>query len=567
MDISKLRERFGFKGVVSMDEGIRAKFSEDMSIFRVMPRAAVFPEDVDDIKALVRFAREARKNDPGVSLTARSAGTDMGGGPLTESIVVSFTEHLNRIKEIHISPFDFTPSAKLGINQDNDSYAIVEPGVYYRDLERLLDAKGMMYPPYPASKDLCALGGMVSNNSGGEKTLEYGKTEDYVEEVKLVLADGEEHSFAPLTRAAFAEKLKEEGYEGDIYRKLFRLIEKNYDALQRAKPDVSKNSAGYYLWNVWNRATGVFDMTKLIVGSQGTLGLITEAKLRLVPKRKYSRLAVIFTKSLDPVPDLVKAILPLHPESIESYDDRTLSLALEFFPSLVKLMKGSIVTLAFQFLPELLMLMRGGFPKMVMLIGMTSDDEGDIVRRMRELEMKARMFPVQIRLIHTDAEAKKYWTIRRQSFALIHSHAKGKYAAAFVDDVIVKPEYMPEFLPKVNAVLDKYASKLIYTIAGHPGNGNFHIIPLMDLGDPAARAAIPAISDEVYDIVLRYKGSITAEHNDGLVRTPYLEKMYGKEITALFDHVKDIFDPEHIFNPEKKTGGSLEYGMRHMRTD
>ena len=175
------------------------------------------------------------------------------------------------------------------------------------------------------------------------------------------------------------------------------------------------------------------------------------------------------------------------------------------------------------------------------------------------------IFPVQVRLIHTDAEAEKYWTIRRRSFALIHSHAKNKYAAAFVDDIIVKPEYMPEFLPEVNAVLDKYKSELIYTIAGHPGNGNFHIIPLMDLSDPKVRASIPKISDEIYDIVAKYKGSITAEHNDGLVRTPYLGKMYSKEILGLFAEVKEIFDPEGIFNPGKKTHANLKYAMHHMR--
>jgi len=523
------------------------RYSEDMSIFRIVPELIAFPKDTEDVKVLVRFARDAKRLDPNVSLTARAAGTDMTGGPLNESVIVSFTEHMNIVKEI------------------NERYAVVEPGLYFRDIEPLLDEKGVMYPPYPASKDLCALGGMVANNSGGEKTLRYGKTEDYVEEVKLILGDGEEHTFSPLEGILLQRKLEEDGYEGNIYRKMYALLETHYDVIKAAKPDVSKNSAGYYLWNVWDRKTGIFDLTKLIVGSQGTLGLLTEATLRLIPKKKYSRLAVIFVKSLDPVPELVKSLLPLGPESIESYDDRTLSLALKFFPSLLKLMKGSLFTLALRFFPEFLMVFRGGFPKMVILVEMTSDDEAELVRRMEDVKEKMEIFPVQVRLIHTDAEAEKYWTIRRQSFALIHSHAKNKYAAAFVDDIIVKPEYMPEFLPEVNAVLDKYKSELIYTIAGHPGNGNFHIIPLMDLSDPKVRASIPKISDEIYDIVAKYKGSITAEHNDGLVRTPYLGKMYSKEILGLFAEVKEIFDPEGIFNPGKKTHANLKYAMHHMR--
>lgn len=552
MDIESIKKTF--KGELKEDPATRATFGEDMSIFKISPELVAFPKDAEDVKVLVRAVRDAkRKGDP-ISLTARAAGTDMTGGPLSESVVVSFTEHFDRIKEIRDTGSD-------------GGYTVVEPGVYFRDLERELDARQLLYPPYPASKDLCALGGMVNNNSGGEKTLRYGKTEDYVEEVTLVMGDGEEHTFRPLKGDALKTKLAEQTYEGEIYRKLHALIEKHYDEIQAAKPKVSKNSAGYYLWNVWDRETGVFDITKLIVGSQGTFGLMTKAKLRLVRKEKYERLAVIFAKSLDPVPDLVRALLPLEPESIESYDDRTLSLALKFFPSLLKLMKGSLFTLALRFLPELFMVLRGGFPKMVMLVSVSGDDEKALEEKMQKLLTKAKEFPVQVRLITSAAEAEKYWTIRRQSFALIHSHAKGKYAAAFVDDIIVKPEHMPTFLPEVNAVLDEYKSKLIYTIAGHPGNGNFHIIPLMDLGDREVRAAIPAISEKIYDIVARYKGSITAEHNDGLVRTPYLGKMYSEAILRLFAETKRIFDPDGIFNPGKKTEGTLAYAMEHVREE
>jgi len=147
---------------------------------------------------------------------------------------------------------------------------------------------------------------------------------------------------------------------------------------------------------------------------------------------------------------------------------------------------------------------------------------------------------------------------------LLHNNTTGKDTAPFIDDFIVKPEYLPEVLPKVNAILDKYKKDLVYTIAGHPGNGNFHIIPLMDLKDARVRALIPQISEEVYRLVFQYHGSITAEHNDGLIRTPYLEEMYGPEIAALFAEVKKIFDPENIFNPGKKVNGSLKYSIDHI---
>ncbi len=331
-----------------------------------------------------------------------------------------------------------------------------------------------------------------------------------------------------------------------------------------AKPKVSKNSAGYYLWNVWDKKT--FDITKVIVGSQGTFGLLTAARLRLVPAPKYTRLVVIFSKTLDPVPDLVNDLLALKPESIESYDDKTMGLAIRFFPTLMKLMKGGLFKLMFEFIPEIGMLLRsGGMPKMIILVSVTADDEKELERKAQEIVAAATKYKLLVRNVKSDAESEEYWTIRRQSFALIHSHVKGMDAAAFIDDIIVEPKYMPEILPQVNAILDKYKDKLVYTIAGHPGNGNFHIIPLVHMDDPETRKIIPEVTEQVYQLIFKYGGSITAEHNDGIIRTPYLKEMYGEKIISLFTETKKIFDPDGIFNPGKKVGDTLQYAAEHMK--
>ncbi len=538
-------------GDVAADDATREKFSRDYSVFKVKPEVVVFPKDVDDVKNLVKFVAKKKAAGENISLTGRSAGTDMTGGPLTQSIVVSFTKYFNHIKEI------------------KSDEAIVEPGVYFRDFEKELVKRGLLYPPYPASKDLCAIGGMVNNNSGGEKTLAYGKTENFVRAVNIVLRDGEVHTIWPLSGHALESKLKEDNLEGDIYRRVKSLIEDHWDAIQKAKPDVSKNSAGYYLWNVWDRERGVFDLTKLIVGSQGTLGLLTEAKLGLVPAKKHSRMAVVFLKDLKPAGDLVEEVLKFKPESIESYDDKTIQVAVKLWRQVLRTMKGNVISLAFQFLPEAWMVLKGGMPKMIVLVELTGDDEKELVKKLMQLRDDVLEFGkthpgVQVRALRNEKEEQKYWAIRRQSFALLHNNTTGKDTAPFIDDFIVKPEYMPEVLPKVNAILDKYKKDLIYTIAGHPGNGNFHIIPLMDLKDPRVRALIPKISEEVYQLIFQYKGSITAEHNDGLIRTPYLEEMYGPEIEKLFVEVKRIFDPENMFNPGKKVGGSLKYNEEHV---
>lgn len=528
-------------GEIVADDASLAEYSNDYSIFQIRPQAVVFPKDKKDVEQLVKWVIGLKKKGVYMSLTARSAGTDMSGGPLNDGLIVSFTKHLNEIK-------------KMG----ND-YAVVEPGVYFRDLEKELDKRGLMYPAAPASKDFCAIGGMISNNSGGERSLNYGKTENFVQSLKVVLSDGKTYEIKPLSATQLRKKIAGKSFESGVYKKVYNLIEKNYDEIKRAKPNVSKNSAGYALWNVWNKKT--FDLTKLFVGSQGTLGFVTEAKLRFVKKKKFSRLVVIFAKTLEPVPGLVQSILPLKPESIESYDDKTAGLAMKFLPAILKMMKGSAIALGFKFIPEFLMILKGGFPKMIILVEIASDSESELEQKSEKVRKAALRFPVQVRIIRDKSEEEKYWIIRRQSFALLHSHVKGLEAASFVDDVIVKPEYMAKFLPRVNEILDRHKDKLIYTIAGHPGNGNFHIIPLVDLKDPAVPGVIADCMDKIYKLVLEYGGSITAEHNDGLIRGPYLEMMYGKKIYKLFEETKKIFDPSGIFNPRKKVGVDKKYSF------
>ena len=306
-----------------------------------------------------------------------------------------------------------------------------------------------------------------------------------------------------------------------------------------------------------------FDLTKLIVGSQGTLGIITEAKIKLVPVKKVSKLFVIFLPNLSKLGSIVNEILEFKPESLESYDDQTMKMAVRFLPEMLKSMKtAGFFKLILSFIPEVFMMLTGGIPKLILLVEFGGDNEEEVNKRILALKSKLGHFKLKTRAIRTISEAEKYWTIRRESFNLLRKHVRGMRTAPFVDDIIVRPEFLPEFLPKMRAILDGY--KLLYTIAGHAGDGNFHIIPLMDMKDEHNRRIIREVSDKVYDLVIRYNGSITAEHNDGIVRTPYIAKMFGARIHSLFVDTKNIFDPENIFNPGKKVGGTVEYMEKHI---
>ncbi|OGM98753.1 MAG: hypothetical protein A2915_04715 [Candidatus Yanofskybacteria bacterium RIFCSPLOWO2_01_FULL_41_34] len=537
-------------GEISSNEKDLLVYSHDASIFEIKPQLVIKPKN-DDIKNLIKWVANNKGSNPGLSLTARSGGTDMTGGVLNDSIILDFTKYYNTIIEIQRAP------------SGEGGFAVVEPGVFYRDFEKKTLKENLLLPSYPASREICTMGGMVANNSGGEKSLHYGKTEDYVQELNVVLSDGEEYVFKAIGPEELEQKKLQNNLEGEIYRQMYALLEFNYELIQKARPNVSKNSAGYLLWNVWNRKR--FDLAQLFTGAQGTLGLITKIKFRLIKPKKYSGLLIIFLRDLEFLGEVVNLVNKSEPESFESYDDHTLYLTFKILPDLIKRIGFGAV---FRFIPDLWAILTGGIPKMVMLVEFTDDDKGELMDKIKKCQNEIfNKFGVKTRITKDDADAQKYWLIRRESFNLLRKHVKGKKTAPFIDDIVVRPLYLTEFLPRLNAILDQYKNYMVYTIAGHPGDGNFHIIPLMDLSDDKSRQIIPELSEKIYDLVLEYHGSITAEHNDGLIRTPYLEKMYGPEVYKLFEKTKLIFDPQNIFNPRKKVGTDMNYAMNHIRID
>lgn len=537
-----------FSGEVNDAPEVLEFYSHDASMFELKPKLVIAPKTAADVAAAVQIVAERKAHDPHLSLTARSAGTDMSGAAINDSIIVDFNKHLHKF-----------------IKQ-NDDEAIVQPGMFFRDFDK--HTGDYLLPTYPASRDLCTIGGMVNNNSGGEKSLEYGKTNKYVPELKFVFADGVERVVKPLNKKQLDAKMRQKDFEGKVYRELYELIEKNYDRIKAARPRVSKDSTGYHLWDVWDRETGVFDLTQAIIGAQGTLGFVTEAKLKLVRRRSHSGLLVLFMRDIDALGELIPKVLEHKPATFESFDDKTLWLSIRFMPSFLKMLGPvKFIHLLFSLIPDGLQLLRG-IPKLILMVEFNAETEEEVRQKVRALHKDLGQYRARYEINGfeedpTEGKSEKFWIMRRRSFQLLRSKVRDKHTAPFIDDLIVNPEHLAAFLPRIRKIIKKY--KLFATIAGHMGDGNFHIIPLMKLEDKRDRKKIMPAMKEVNELVLKYGGSLSGEHNDGLVRGPWLEQMYGKEMVHIFRQTKNIFDPQHIFNPHKKANATWDYSYSHIR--
>lgn len=542
-------KKHGFKGDLISDDESKKFYSHDASIFEITPQLIVAPKDSNDASILVKVAKELKESMPNLSLTARSGGTCMSGGAINDSVIVDFNKYMTNIGEIK--------GEKIG----------VQPGAFYRDFEKVTLAKDLIMPSYPASKDICTVGGMLANNAGGEKSLEFGKVEKFVPSLRVIFGDGKEYEVKPLNKKELDAKIAQGDYEGNIYKRVFELVEGKYDEIKAARPRVTKDSTGYHLWNVWDRETGIFDLTQLIVGSQGTLGLVTDITFRLVKNPKHTGTLVIFLRKLDDLGDLINDVLKKKPATFEGFDNYTLMLSFKLFMYFRKSLGWlGLIKLAFQLIPDALMLFRG-IPKMVLLVqfsGDTREEVADKVHNMR-LALGAYKHESLFEEDETENKEKKFWIMRRESFNILRHKVKDKHTAPFIDDLVVNPEHLPQFLPEIRTVLNKY--KFLATVAGHMGDGNFHIIPLMNLEDKKERDLLEPAMREINGIVLKYGGSLSGEHNDGLSRGPWLEQMYGPAVVELFKEVKDIFDPENIFNPHKKTDSTWDYSFSHIRTN
>lgn len=533
------------KGAVLTEYIDRHAVSHDASIYELIPEAVLKPKDSEDIQKIVKLVAKNKESHPMLSITPRSAGTDMSGGAIGNSLLLDMTAHFHTISDF------------------SKNILHVQPGTFIRNIDPILFKEGRQIGPVPASRAFCTIGGIVGNNSGGEQSLRYGNADRWVRQLKVVLADGNEYTVAPLSKKQLDKKMAEDTFEGRLYKNVFNLIETNYETIKTARPMVNKNSMGYNLWAVWDRDTGIFDLTQLFTGSQGTLGVITDIAIETVPKATHSGLLLAYLPSIRKLGPVIETVMQHRPATFEGFDDITFNLGIKYFNTFRKQLGTKEWVRQQAALLKSVAKFRGHLPNIILMIEFDGESQAAVTNKLERLHTDLMKFKIRMEIEKDQQSSAPFWQIRRSALTLLKNQVKGRYASPFIDDVTVQPRHVTSFIPELRKVIRKY--KLPVTIQGHFGDGNFHLIPLMDIAGKKDQAKLEPIMRELIPIVLKYGGTMAGEHNDGMVRGPWLPAVFGQEMYGLFKETKEIFDPQYIFNPHKKTDASWEYSMSHIR--
>lgn len=321
---------------------------------------------------------------------------------------------------------------------------------------------------------------------------------------------------------------------------------------------------GYNLWAVWDRETGIFDLTQLFSGSQGTLGVITDIKVETVPKAAYSGLLLAYLPSIKKLGHVIETVMAHHPATFEGFDDITFNLGIRYFKTFRKQLGTKEWLRQQTHLLKSVAKFKGHLPNILLMIEFDGNSNEEVVKKIAALHEDLKKYRIRMDVEADKLSSAPFWQIRRSALALLNNQVKGRYASPFIDDMTVQPRYLTKFIPELRKVIRKY--KLPVTLQGHFGDGNFHLIPLMDIAGTKDQAKLEPIMRELIPIVLKYGGTMAGEHNDGMVRGPWLPAVFGQEVFQIFKQVKELFDPQYIFNPNKKTDASWEYSMSHIRS-
>ena len=504
----------GGRADVRVDRPYRLLYATDASIYEMEPVAVVFPRSTVEVQHVVRVAT-AR----GVPVLPRGGGTSLAGQGVNHAIVLDMSRHMDGVLEINAE----------------ERWARVQPGVVVDALSRAAKSHGLMYPIDPSPKNRATIGGGIGNNSCGAHSVIYGKTLDQVISLDVVLADGTATRFERLTGAALGEKRAGHGLEGAIYRGIAHIAAEHADEIEARFPKIQRRVSGYNLDEFVPGDTfpDTMDLARIIVGSEGTLAVVTEAKVRLAPL------------------PTAKGVAALHFPTVAAACRATIA-ALEHAPSSVEIVGSTIIercrdSVGYARLVDFVI----GDPGALLLVEMFGDSTEEVSARLARLseDFAARGLTRDVVLALDAGSQARMWRMREAGLGLLMSVRGDAKPVAFVEDPAVPPERLGDFIEAFDALVRRHDTESAYY--GHASVGCMHLRPMVNIKDAAGLADMEAIATEVADLVLEFGGSLSGEHGDGIVRGVFTERMFGARLTEAFREVKRTFDPLGILNPGK----------------
>ncbi|MGH2405696.1 MAG: FAD-binding and (Fe-S)-binding domain-containing protein, partial [bacterium] len=487
----------------------RVLYSTDASIYQIMPVGVVVPRDAEDIAATLRLCAEEH-----VPVLPRGAGTSLAGQSVGQAVVLDCSKYMHRIFEI----------------DPGGGQARVQPGVVQDVLNGALVPHRMRLGPDTATSNRATLGGMIGNNSAGARSIVYGKMVDHVLSLRVLLHDGTEITLGALDEGALAAKRQEQSREGNLYRGVLDVVERDRDEIDRRYPRLLRRVAGYNLPEMFLRP---FNLARLIVGSEGTLGVVTEATVRVVPRPQHAAIAVVHFRDLLEALEATQVILPHGPSAVELID------------RLVMDMTRAQIDYARR------MTFVEGDPEALLIVEFAGDAADDVRTRLAAMERslsQAKLGYAVVRALDLPAQ-DNIWQVRKAGQGLLQGVKGDSKPITFVEDTAVPPDRLAPYIARFKEILERHGARA--AIYAHASVGCLHVRPLINLKDARDIETMRSIAEAVGELVIAFGGVMSGEHGDGLVRGWFLERFFGPTIYQDFRVIKAAFDPHGLMNPGK----------------
>lgn len=511
------------KGDVLSDNYSLGMYSTDASFYQIRPLVVVIPRDEDDVKIAVDVAR--RNN---VKILPRGAGTSLAGQTVGEAIVIDFSKYMNKILEFN----------------EKERWVRVQPGIVRDELNEEMAKYGLHFAPDPATSSRANVGGMVGNNSSGTKSILYGKTVDHILEATVLLADGTELLLKEYAQQEFNDKAQQKNREGEIYSGVRDLIEQNREEIKQRYPKVMRRVSGYNLDEFVY--TDRWNLAKLITGSEGTLAVSLSLKINLEPLPKFKSVVVVHFADLLEAIRAVEPMLPYKPSAIEILDRTVLQQS-----------AGNLTT-------KHLCYFINGDPAAILIVEFYGDTYDSVIDRPNQMieTLKRMQMGYAYPVFPAGKEYEDVWALRKKGFGLMLGIKGDKKALSFIEDSAIPTAVLPEYIDQVLKICAKHNTEA--AMYAHASVGVIHVQPLLDLRQEQDIINLKKITEETFELVVKYGGAWSGEHGDGLVRSAYNKRFFGDQLYQSLIDVKKLFDPQNIMNPGKIVEAqTIEHNLRY----